>query len=255
MFLPDTVSVDKTETMRLINQIVTENDTTLWPGITRVNTLFRSNQHASTFTPLWTASGDTTVNNGYDHRALTDLVNNQHIASTLVDLDWFQTFALGHVPVGLWPIYDRQVNAGGLTPMMYVRLYDDICLTAVEMYTKSVRANNWYQSYTSTERKFTTVKEFIKDQTLRHDGCDTGKRQFLEGTGLFDEDEVDEMFETEYYVTVSVSVNVSIPVTVPGGQDVDDYASDYIDNDVINDAVRNVNSYDYEWQVEDWERA
>jgi hypothetical protein len=255
MFLPDTVSVDKTETMRLINQIVTENDTTLWPGITRVNVLFRNNQHASTFTPLWTASGQTYVNENYDRQTLNNLVNNQHIASTIVDLDWFQTFALCHVPLGIWPIFDRQVNAGGLTPMMYVRLYDDICLAAYETYVLSVRSNNWYQQYQSLESTMNEAKTFIRDQTISHDGCDTGKRQFLAGTGLWDEDEVDEMFEREYYVNVNVSIAVSVPVTVPGGQDVDDYINDTMDNDMIRDAVSSTSSYDWDCEVSDWEEA
>jgi len=38
------------------------------------------------------------------------------------------------------------------------------------------------------------------------DGCDAGKREFLESTGLFDDDEVDEMFSRDFLVSITYRV-------------------------------------------------
>lgn len=58
-----------------------------------------------------------------------------------------------------------------------------------------------------------TVREAILRATIDHGGCEAGKREFLESTGLFSEDEIDECFTREYEVSWTATVVGTTTIT------------------------------------------
>lgn len=68
-------------------------------------------------------------------------------------------------------------------------------------------------------RKIESAKSAIREATVEHDGCDGGKRNFLESTGLFSEDEIDECFTREYEVSWTATISSSTIVTASSEHD------------------------------------
>lgn len=68
-------------------------------------------------------------------------------------------------------------------------------------------------------RKIESAKSAIREATVEHDGCDGGKRNFLESTGLFSEDEIDECFSREYEVSWTATISSSTIVTASSEHD------------------------------------
>lgn len=69
------------------------------------------------------------------------------------------------------------------------------------------------------ERQINEAKAAIRQQTMDHDGCDAGKREFLESTGLFTEEEIDGCFEREYTVTFEATVQYTVRATASSADD------------------------------------
>lgn len=67
-----------------------------------------------------------------------------------------------------------------------------------------------------------TAKGAIREATVEHEGCDGGKRNFLESTGLFTEDEINECFSREYEVSWTATISSSTIITASSERDAED---------------------------------
>lgn len=97
------------------------------------------------------------------------------------------------------------------------------------------------------ERQINEAKAAIRLQTMDHDGCDAGKREFLESTGLFTEEEIDGCFEREYTVTFEATVQYTVRATASSADDARESAeqeSYTVHDEAIISAVRS-DSLDY----------
>ena len=71
----------------------------------------------------------------------------------------------------------------------------------------------------SLKAKINAAKNAIVEATTDHEGCDSGKRDFLTSTGLFSEDEIDECFTREYEVSWTATISSSTIITASSEHD------------------------------------
>lgn len=86
-----------------------------------------------------------------------------------------------------------------------------------------------------------TLKAYLKEQTLAHEGCNEGKTAFLRGTGLFDEDELSALFVSSWDVYWATTVRGIQTVEAASAEEarIKVRDQDYSDDDeMIVDAVR-----------------
>jgi hypothetical protein len=185
-------------------------------------------------------------------------------------MDWLQMFVIRWLPADyitrLGYAYDISSNMENspspLWPVAITTLpkvlafYDILCCLAIEIYTSRRAENIKRDEYLAIDDTLSAARSYIKSTTIEHDGCDTGKREFLEGTGLWDEDEVAEMFSREHNIYIDVSMRVCLTREIPGGHDADDWANDEISESDVDQAVRDFVQYDsVDWSINDIEPA
>lgn len=199
-------------------------DRDLFPGITAVAQEFRHAMHdgerlVKIFdldkyrTPYLRGEG------------LGDLIANPTRHDIFASMDWFQWFALAHVPDGLWHLVDLDQY---FTPDAWLSAYDRALRIAFPNYIANRDAMYDRDRYRRMNEMLNTDAKYIIDQTKSHDGCDAGKMQFLSGIQFIDRDLWEDDFATEYDVEVNVTYRTTLTITVPGGHDANEYINDYV---------------------------
>jgi len=231
MFMPTTVACSNLNTDYIVGQINRinedpyDNPLPMYPGIASVAKVIR-----------FGAINDDGLRTMFDlgkydmpfsrNESFSQYMNStSEVVRAFDAMDWFQLFALAHVPDDMWYLVDLDMYYDDDS---YVATYDRACRIAHRAYVMAKDAYQVRQTLAGQNRMLNQDANYIIDQVKSHDGCNTGKMEYLSGIQFIDRDLWEDDFATEYDVEVRITYTSSITVSVPGGQDAGEYINDYI---------------------------
>jgi hypothetical protein len=252
MFIPTTVATSNLNAEYIKDQINQINSdpyngslVSIYPGIASVAKEFRSNAINDDYLRRIFDLGkyDLPFRRSEANMAYTNA--ESEVVRAFDVMDWFQIFALAHVPEDMWYLVDLDMY---YSDDSYVATYDRACRIAYRCYKMAQDSYHVRQTLATQNTMLNTDANYIIDQTKSHDGCAQGKMEFLSGIQFIDRDLWEDDFATEYDVEVRITYSTSITVSVPGGQDAGEYINDYVGEyefDVSYESPDDIDVVDY----------